>query len=49
MKFHVIDTPVNLAARGESTIGRVPSAAGADAKRRDAVDAGQSKQSLDIV
>jgi hypothetical protein len=34
-----------LAARGESTIGRVPSAAGADARRRDAGDAGISSRS----
>jgi hypothetical protein len=34
-----------LAARGESTIGRVPSAAGADARRCDAVDAGTSSRS----
>ena len=29
---------IELAARGESTVGRVPSAAGADARRRDAGD-----------
>ena len=34
-----------LAARGESTIGRVPSAAGADARRRDAGDTGISSRS----
>jgi hypothetical protein len=34
-----------LAARGESTIGRVPSAAGADARRRDAGDAVSSSRS----
>jgi hypothetical protein len=36
---------LHLAARGESTIGRVPSAAGADARRRDAGDAGTSSRS----
>jgi hypothetical protein len=35
----------SLAARGESTIGRVPSAAGADARRRDAGDTGISSRS----
>jgi hypothetical protein len=35
-----------LAARGESTIGRVPSAAGADARRRDAGDAVSSSRSV---
>jgi hypothetical protein len=34
-----------LAARGESTIGRVPSAARADARRRDAGDVGLSSRS----
>ena len=34
-----------LAARGESTIGRVPSAAGADARRRAAGDTGISSRS----
>jgi hypothetical protein len=34
-----------LAARGESTIGRVLGAAGADARRRDAGDAGTSSRS----
>ena len=36
---------VGLAARGESTIGRVLSAAGADARRRDTGDAGTSSRS----
>jgi hypothetical protein len=35
----------HLAARGESTIGRVLGAAGADARRRDAGDAGTSSRS----
>ena len=34
-----------LAARGKSTMGRVPSAAGADARRRDAGDTGISSRS----
>ena len=34
-----------LAARGESTMGRVPSDPGADAKRRDAGDMGISSRS----
>ena len=34
-----------LAARGESTVGRVPSAAGADARRRDAGDVVASSRS----
>jgi hypothetical protein len=37
--------PKRLAARGESTIGRVPSAAGAAARRRDAGDGGISSRS----
>ena len=37
--------PEPLAARGESAIGRVPSAAGADARRRDAGDTGISSRS----
>jgi hypothetical protein len=34
-----------LTARGESTMGRVPSAAGADTRQRDAGDAGTSSRS----
>ena len=40
-----INSKVGLAARGESTIGRVPSAAGADARRRDAGDTRISSRS----
>jgi hypothetical protein len=36
---------MQLAARGESTIGRVLGAAGVDARRRDAGDAGTSSRS----
>jgi hypothetical protein len=36
---------LRVAARGESTIGRVPSAAGAAARRRAAGDAGTSSRS----
>jgi hypothetical protein len=39
------NSSISLAARGESTIGRVLGAAGVDARRRDAGDAGTSSRS----